>query len=135
MWDEVIIGKGEHSCSATRCYEGPDTKVYIAHNNNSYWVSDLIMGGKMKIFKDTVQGQYLTELLARVQIKGEVEYKIFDFLNRLFLRRVNAGFLTTMITAKMEEAYRSGQEAKAREIRQALNMESNNNIHYLREDE
>ena len=135
MRDEVIIGNGEKSCSATKCYEGPDTKVYVAENRNSYWVSDLILGGSMKIFKHTVQGQHLTELLARVQINGEVEYKIFDFLNRLFLKRVNAGYLMTIISDNMVEAYRSGQEAKAREIRVALNMESNNNVHYLRSDE
>jgi hypothetical protein len=135
MWDEVIIGKGEQSSSATRCYEGPDTKVYIAHNNNSYWISDLILGGSMKIFKECREGQYLTRMLSRVEAKAEYEYKIYNYLSRLFLKRVNPSTLMTIITNNMEDSYRKGQEAKAREIRVALNMESNDNIHYLTEEE
>jgi hypothetical protein len=122
MWDDVIIGKGPHICSAYKCYEGPDTKVDIKENSNSYWIDDLILGGSIKIFKDTVPGKRLTELLEQVKINGEVEYKIFNYLNRLFLKRVNPNTLTTIITNKMEEAYENGKEMKADEIRRALGI-------------
>ena len=123
MWDDVIIGKGEHSCSATKCYEGPDTKVYIAENNNCYWISDLIMGGSMKIFKDCREYQCLTKMLEKVKTNGEYEYKIYDYLNRLFLKRANPSIIITIITTQIEQAFNNGKEAKAKEIRVALNLE------------
>ena len=122
MWDDVVIGKGEHLCSSVKIYEGPDTRVYISENRNSYWISDLFIGGSMKIFKDTVQGKHLTELLEKVKTKGEIEYKISDFLNRLYLKRVNPLTLMEIIKTRMEESYNSGKEMKADEIRRVLGI-------------
>jgi hypothetical protein len=122
MWDDVIIGKGPHICSAVKCYEGPDTKVHISENQNSYWISDLILGGGMKIFKDTVPGKKLTEMLNKQPIDMIGEKKISKFLNKLFLARCNSERLMEIIEVKMEEAYDNGKEMKAEEIRRALGI-------------
>lgn len=122
MWDDVIIGKGPHICSAVKCYKGPETKVYISENQNSYWISDLILDGGMKIFKDTVPGKKLKELLEKAETDKEIEHKIYNYLNRLFLKRANPNILMEIIRVKLEEAYDKGKEMKAEEIRRALGI-------------
>jgi hypothetical protein len=122
MWDDVIVGKGPHICSAVTCYEGPDTKVHISENQNSYWINDLILGEGMKIFKDTRQGQKLTKLLEAVKTNGEYEYKIYNFLNGILLKRIKPDMLMEYIRSEREKAYEQGKEMKADEIRRALGI-------------
>ena len=122
MWDDVVIGKGEHLCSSCKIYEGPDTKVHISENRNSYWISDLILDGSIKIFKDTKEGKKLTEMLEKQPIDMIAERKISKFLNTLFLRRIKIELLIEFIDNAKEQAYEHGMKMKAGEIRRALGI-------------
>ena len=122
MWDDVVIGKGPHICSAVTCFNGVDSEIHIAENQNSYWVSSLILGGSIKIYKDTNVGKKLTEMLNKKPIEMIGEKKITKYLNKIFLARCNPEVLLDIVENKLNESYEKGKEMKAAEIRSALRI-------------
>lgn len=119
MWDDIIIGKGKqpHICSAYKCYEGSESELNISENQNSYWISGLILGGSIKIYKDCAVGTKLIEMLSKPD-----EKKITKYLNKMFLARCNSQTLLTIIEDRLNESYEKGKEMKADEIRRTLGI-------------
>jgi hypothetical protein len=120
FFDGVIIGKGRRFTGTVKCYEGPDTRIYISQCDVAYWITNLILDGEMTIYKDTMEGQALTQKLAD-KIN---EYDIKSFLDTTFLHCATHFYLMQLLLRHTEEAYEQGRKDKAKEIRKALNIES-----------
>jgi hypothetical protein len=119
FFDGVVIGKGEKFYGTKKCYEGPDTRLYISECGIAYWITDLILDGEMTIYKDTMEGQALTQKLA----DNVNEYELKDFLDTAFLHHATHLYLMQLLLKHTEAAYLQGKEDKAKEIRKALNIE------------
>jgi hypothetical protein len=118
MYDEIVIGKGQHFCTAIKCYEGKD-RFYISENSNCYWISNLIFDTSMKVFKDTPEGQRITKLITNPK---PVDHRIREFLDKLVLKHMSYNILLASIQSLKDEAFEEGRNAKANEIKLILNI-------------
>ena len=59
MYHEVTIGQGDKGTGAIHVFDLPGTHN-ISQNRRCYWISKLIFGCHMTIFKDTVEGKLLS---------------------------------------------------------------------------
>ena len=119
FFDGVVVGKGEKFNGTAKCYEGLDTRLYISDNRIAYWITNLILDGEMTIYKDTMEGQALSQKLA----DNVNEYEIKNFLDQVFLHYVSHLQLTQLVLKHTEQAYEQGRIDKAKEIREALNIQ------------
>lgn len=119
FFDGVVVGKGREFSGTRKCYEGPDTKLYISQCDVAYWITNLILDGEMTIYKDTMEGQALELKLAN---KVD-EYEIKNFLDQVFLHHAKHIYLTQLVLKHTEQAYEQGRLDKAKEIREALNIQ------------
>lgn len=122
MWDDVIIGSGEHLSSFVILFTGQDTQIRISENQSSYWIKNLILGAEMTIYKNTPEAKKLSKLLKDVKTDGKTEYVISDFLNRAFLKHIDPSKLSILITDATTRAFVQGQEAKLIEIQKVLGI-------------
>ena len=119
FFDCVVIGTGEKFNGTVKCYEGPDTKTYVSENRIAYWITNLILDGEMTIYKDTMEGQALSQKLA----DNVNEYEIKTFLDNVFLHHAKHAYIVELVLKHTENAYEQGRKDKAIEIRKALNLE------------
>jgi hypothetical protein len=114
----VVIGTGEKFNGTVKCYEGPYTRIYVSENRIAYWITNLILDGEMSIYKDTMEGQALSQKLAdKVN-----EYEIKNFLDQAFLHHASHLYIVQLVLKHTEQAYEQGRIDKAKEIREALNI-------------
>jgi hypothetical protein len=118
MYEDIVIGKGIQQCSAVVCYSGKNS-FYISQNSNQYWISNLIFGASMKVFKDTTEGQRITKLIT---VDKPNEYRIREYLDKQVLKHMSYNSLLVSIEQLKKDAFNEGRRAKATEIRLALNI-------------
>lgn len=96
FWDDITIGSGNRQNSATlvrQLYEngpfkpgvhegGEKLKLWISHNSTSYWVDSAYLKIEMIIFKDTVEGKKLTEMLN----DGTADKTISEWMDKLAIK-------------------------------------------------
>lgn len=118
MWDDVIIGTGNKGSSALLTYFPGNQN--ISENNVSYWISNVFLDIGMTIFKNTLEGQQLYQMINN---RKSIDV-INDFLIDLMLKNINADVLKRAINTALQRSYKDGQNAKADEIRIALGISS-----------
>lgn len=119
MWDDIIIGKSKLShqiCSAVKVFN--ISVDNISENQESYWISDCILGFGMKVYKDTVEGETITQLIKDDASESEIQ----NFLDGLILSKVSVSKLKTKIKNEMEKWYDEGKKAKQEEIKDVLGI-------------
>jgi hypothetical protein len=119
FFDGVVIGTGEKFSATCMCYEGRDTKLHVSDNRIAFWITNLILNGEMTIYKDTMEGQALTQKLA----DNENEFEIKKFLDLIFLHNATYLCITQLLLKYTEATHEQGKNDKATEIRHALNLE------------
>jgi hypothetical protein len=119
FFDGVVIGKGKKFCGTRKCYDCPDTQISIHECDVAYYICDIILNGEMTIYKDTMEGQALTQKLA----DKVSEYEIKNFLDSVFLHYATHLYIQQLLLKSLEQAYKQGKDDKAKEIREALNIE------------
>lgn len=117
MWDDIIIGKGEKGTSACKVFdiEGNEN---ISENKLSYWISNCFLDTGMTIFKDTVEGQTLSNMR---QNKVGIE-RINQWLDELVVKKLKPKDLMSKIKESQSEFYEMGKAAKQEEIKRALGV-------------
>ncbi len=115
MYYEVIIGQGVKGTSAIHVFELKG-KHGISHNYSSYWISNLIFGCRMVIFKDTNEGKFLTNMIER---QAPLD-SILEWLNHTLLKNMDPAKIMQAVVVERSEAYEHGRSDKAAEIREAL---------------
>ena len=118
FFEGVVIGTGEKFSGTHKCYEGPDTQLYVSECSIAYWITNLILDGEMTIYKDTMEGQALSQKL----VDNVNEYEIKNFLDQAFLHHASHLYLTQLVLKHTEQAYEQGRNDKAKEIRETLNI-------------
>jgi hypothetical protein len=118
MWDDVIIGEGTHIAMAYTVHEIEGSNHQISRNENSYWISGLLCGLGMKIFKDTPEG---TELASMIGERRSLE-EILNFLNAVLVKHVAQEVLVAAIQRSEKDAFREGYRAAQKDIRKALGV-------------
>lgn len=117
MWDDVSIGTGHKGSSAYRVFAVPGEHS-ISENTVSYWISDVYLGLGMTIFKYTKEGEALTKMIQDKQPMEEIN----EFLESTLIRKISVDKLKSAIDRAVKDAFNSGLEAKAQEIRDALGL-------------
>jgi hypothetical protein len=118
MWDDVIIGEGPHITMASKVREIEGDHC-ISQNSNSFWISGLLCGLGMKIFKDTAEGTKLTLMIRKRRSLEE----ILDFLNMTLVQHVDQEILVAAIERSKNDAFREGYRAAQKDIRKALGVQ------------
>jgi hypothetical protein len=115
MWDDVIIGEGRKTYSATRVFsiEGEHD---ISENKVSFWISHLYLDLGMTIFKDTTEGKLLTDMINN---KNSLE-TITEFLIDILLLNISKDKLKVAIDLEIQRSFNEGRRSKTREIREVL---------------
>ena len=117
MWDDIIIGNGTKGTSACKVFdiEGDHS---ISQNKVSFWISDCFLGTGMTIFKDTVEGQTLENM-----IKNKVGLTRIDkWIDELVIKKMKPKDLINRIKQSNVEYFESGKEAKSKEILKVLGL-------------
>lgn len=117
LWEDVIIGEGRKGNSAILCFD-IEGEHGISHNKGSYWISDCFMGLGMTIFKDTPEGQILSNLIAE---KVGLE-KIQHFLDETIIKNIEPSKLMAAVERKLDDAFHAGELFKMQEIRSSLGL-------------
>lgn len=115
MWDDVIIGKGNKLNSAVRVFS-IEGEHGISHNNVSYWISDLVLGLSITIFKYTEIGERLTKM---IRDKKSTE-EIIHWLNKVALSRMDPDKIIARIEQEKKKSFRAGQVSRSREFQKLL---------------
>lgn len=117
MWDDIIIGKGEKGTSAFKVFdiEGNEN---ISENKISYWISHCFLDTGVTIFKDTVEGQTLSNMR---QNKVGIE-RINQWLDELVIKKMKPEELMNKIKESQSEFYEKGKVDKQKEILKALGV-------------
>lgn len=122
MWDDVIIGSGEHLCSSTIRWNGKDkveNPCSVSENSNSYWISvPDIFGGGMKIYKNTRQAVELAELLV-----NKSDQAINDYILKIYLGYIDPVKIIAMINRSYLKGHSEGMSMKQQQIREVLGIE------------
>lgn len=121
MWDDIKIGTGEKRCSAVVLYRSQNEKYSfdISHNDIQYWISDLLFGMGMVMYKDTPEGQRLAKLLAASKKNDK---KIRELLDILVLNRISHTRLLAEIDNLKRKSIEEGKELKTAEIKGVLGI-------------
>lgn len=117
MWVDVVIGEGPHITMALKVHE-IEGDHHISQNENSYWISGLVCGLRMKIFKDTAEGTKLTLMIKRRRPLEE----ILNFLNTALVQHVDQEVLVAAIEREKNDAFREGYRTAQKDIRKALGV-------------
>ena len=117
MWDSVIIGTGSKGSSAIRVLSLKGDHS-ISENTVSYWIADLYLGLGMTIFKHTVEGEKLSQLIAE---NSGIE-TVKEYLDDLLLSNIDPVTLKEAIDKAIRRAVKDGADQKASEIRSALGI-------------
>lgn len=118
MWDDVVIGEGPHITMAYTVHEIEGNNHQISRNQNSYWISGLLCGLGMKIFKDTAEGAKLT-LMIKKRLPLE---EILNFLNTALVQHVDQEVLVAAIERSKKDAFQEGYRTAQKDIRKALGV-------------
>jgi hypothetical protein len=117
MWDDVVIGEGPHITMVLKVHE-IEGDHQISQNGNSYWISGLLCGLGMKIFKNTAEGTKLTLMINKRRSLEE----ILNFLNRTLVQHVDQETLVAAIERSKKDAFQEGYRAAQKDIRRALGV-------------
>jgi len=118
-WEFVVIGEGNKGCTAVTCMiDDKKTNSHISHNETSYWISDLMFGCGMTIFKDTEEGEELTKMIE----ENEKPKNIYRYLNSLLIQRLSIKDIEDGIKRERDDAYNKGREDAKADIRRALGI-------------
>lgn len=117
MWNNTIIGEGNYGNSAVHIFniEGDHN---ISHNDVSYWIHGLYLGGGMRIFKNTEEGRQLTQ---RIEEKQHADL-IKPWLDELLLQHIDKALLRSLIDREVARAYEQGSQDRAIAIQKALGL-------------
>lgn len=113
MWDDVIIGKlPERRVCGARSHH---IHKNISINSQAYWISDLVLGLGMTVYRDTPEGKKIEKLL-------EKEGNVQGYLTTLVLKHVPDVLLIIKIEQYGQERYQEGRRSKVDEFRACLNL-------------
>lgn len=115
MWDDIIIGKGNKGNTAIKVFAIPGDHG-LSHNVVSYWISGCIFDIGMTIFKNTDEGKRLNVYIE----SGDPIEEIQEWLDKIVLQNLSVKKLYMLIAQSNKYAFESGRQAKAEEIRYAL---------------
>ena len=121
MWDDIVIGKGEHYCSAIHVFKlGESNEHSVSENRISYWIRHNFAGLQvgMRIFKDTTQGKEITQIIE----SGGGLKKLNKYLDKLILSKIKPSVMKELIENQRNNDYELGRKAKAEEIRDVLGV-------------
>lgn len=119
MWNDIIIsnpkGFKDKGTGASKCFdiEGDHS---ISENKVSFWISDLFLGFSITVFKDTLEGIKLTEMIK----EGSTLKDINKYLTSIILTKAKHKDIIAKIEKIKEKSYQEGLEDKAFELRKVL---------------
>lgn len=113
MWDDVVIGSGDKQCSSIKI-DGFET---ISQNRVSYWLYDVYIGLGMTVFKNTPEGQYITNMITNL---GADEAAVKEYAREILIRNVKTSTLIDAIDNACMKAYKSGSNDRVKLIKGAL---------------
>ena len=116
-WDFVIIGEGDKGNTAIHVFDIKG-KHSISENSVSYWISNLMFGAGMTIFKDTEEGKYLTEMIKN----GNKLKTIVRYLNAVLIQHMSIVDIEQGIENLKNDAYELGKEDMKKEFRKLLGL-------------
>lgn len=117
MWDNIIIGSGNKGNSSVLALS-LKSDASVSQNSISFWVSNAYLGQGLTIFKNTEEGLKLAELLKL----NDPDSAVQEFLEDLVLKHLPGPQLKKAIKRAQQHAFLDGKRAKAREIRQVLEI-------------
>lgn len=118
MWDDFKIGTGVAQTSATKVFSLPEgVAADISDNSTAFWISNAFCDAGGRIFKNTVEGKKLAELIE----KGS-SAPINTFLSKLVLMNITPAKLKRVIDEAINESFNRGREKAQDEMRHALGM-------------
>ena len=115
MWNDIIIGSGPHGICAEHVFaiEGEHN---ISQDGVSFWISDCFLGVGMKIFKDTVEGKRIQQM-----INEKVSpTRINEWLDKIVLKHLSPAEVRKRILKEKKKSFEEGQRAKAAEVAEVL---------------
>lgn len=129
MFDDVIIGKGDHgSGSVVLCDCGTDGTHWISQNSVSYWTTHLILDIDMIVFKNTTEGEILQSYIKNMLCRPTTVNKkrVRDYLDALALKHISLPNLKRKIEAYGMSRFEEGRQTKLKEIRKAMELDAYN---------
>ncbi len=117
-WDDVVIGEGNESCSAVRCFSVKGEHS-ISENKYWYWISSLILGKGMKIKKDTTEGVKLTRMID----DGKPLEMILNYLNKIIIKNLSPSVIYEAIEEAKKESFQEGRDSMAKDFRDLLGID------------
>ena len=117
MNKEIMIGKGHYGCSAVVCFKIKGDHS-ISENRVSYWINDLIFNQRMKIFKDTKEGQILTTMIET----NESLDSIMKYLNNLVLKNMSLDTILASIDYEKKCSFQDGRESMQKDLCKLLGI-------------
>ena len=120
MWDKIIIGSGPEAVTSINMHLA-DVKASISQNSLSYWISSCFLGVSMTIYKNTVEGKRLTNII-KERDKVASRATIDNFLDQIVLNHLKKSQLLGYIKRSNKEHFENGKESAREEMRQALGI-------------
>jgi hypothetical protein len=117
MWDYIVVGEGKKLTGAKLITSIPDNEV-LSENSEAFWVSDIILGVYMTIYKTSPEGIVIDHTIK----SGRPMKEIRRYLDEVALQYMTVDQLMERIEEVEKEAFRKGEEHRASEIAKLLNL-------------
>ncbi len=119
LWDDIVIGTGNKGNMASSAGM-PEEINNISENSVSYWIDDCFLDVGMTIFKNTEEGDILTNLL-KSKKPGKIK-KINNFLDSLVVCKLSPSEIKKRIKKSNKKHFEMGEEFARKKIREVLGL-------------
>lgn len=128
MFDDIIIGEGNHGSGSIKLMDITEKTHHISQNGVSFWITHIILDMDMIVFKNTQEGIHLQELISRVKSSPSNASKnaICKFIDTIALKNVSVYRLNEEIKTYGKNCFEEGRQAKLLEIKKAMDLDAYN---------
>lgn len=124
---DLVIGTGEIGNSARIIPRYNSKDFYISENNRTYWVKNAYFDLGFVVFKDTEEGEYITN-----SIDSEVPFQeMQEICQDILLEFVSLDVLKFTVNKELRKQFKRGYKLRDKEVRMVFEKVSDNVIDSL----
>jgi hypothetical protein len=119
MWDYITVGEGERSTGAVLMYTIPGNDI-ISDSGNAFWISGCgtLLDCYLTIYKTSMEGVTLQKMINDGRPFSEMK----RFIDEVIKEHITLPQMIERIEEIKKEAFKAGQDDRAREYRKLLNI-------------
>jgi hypothetical protein len=119
MWNSIIIGKGDRGSVATKLSNKSLGENHgISQNSVSYWISGCILNAGITVFKNTAEGEEITDF---IESGGDAQ-EVYRCINKIILKHMDIDTFEMLLYRYTDKVYTDGKRDTQVQIQIALGI-------------